>query len=232
MAIMEVTVTQQYAGQECVNRWNYIASGVPASLSLSFALTNALGAIEAAGVYPATSLMRRIADVQSNGVTFDTITVKDVYSVTDFYSTPFISLLQGARAGEGMSPINALGFRSSRVRSDIRRATKRFVGVSENDAGSQGVLTGAILPLLAALALEMGDIQTWNDEGSTLTFTPCVVSKELYDPNPENPLAKNHTAYRYYETEAEQMLHVAQGISWDYYPQVRSQVSRQYGKGR
>lgn len=232
MPLMEVTLETIYAGQVCINRWNYVATGTPASLTHSFALTNALGAIESAGVYPADRLMAKIAAIMSAGVVFDLITVKDVYSVTDFYSTPFISPLGGARAGEGMSPINAIGFRTNRVRSDIRRATKRFVGVSENDAGSQGVLTGAILALLTALAAEMSEVQTWNDEGSTLTYAPCVVGKQRY--NPETGLADpNGTAYRYYKNdEEEQMLHIAEGVTWDAYAHVRSQVSRQYGKGR
>lgn len=232
MAVMEVTLATTYQQQEFINRWNYVGSGVPASVSLSYALIYALGAVPTAGVYPATGMMKRISEVVVTGTTFLDITVKDVYSNTDFYSTTFVTALNGARTGEGMPPFNALGFYTNRVRADIRRATKRFGGVSENDVASGGGLQAGMATPMSVLATAMGAVLTYDDEGNTLTFAPCVVSKEEYDPNPDNPAAKNHRAYRYYPTVTEQMSHVAQGIAWDYYSTVRSQTSRQYGKGR
>lgn len=232
MAVMEVVLQQTYQQQQIINRWNYIAAGTPATVAFSFALTSALGAIANIGVYPATGLMRRISEVQSGLVAFDLITVKNVYSVTDFYSLPFIEPLIGVRAGEGQAPIAALGYRTNRVRSDVRRATKRFVGIVESDttpggALSSGFLTGPV----AVLGDLMGDVLTYDDEGNTLTFSPCVCGKERY--NPETGLADpNGTAYRYFATEAAQVAKTAVGVLWDAYTQVRSQVSRQIGHGR
>lgn len=230
MPILEVTLTQSFQNQECVNRWTYVASGTPASVSFSFALTNALGAIETAGVYPASELMRLIAAVQSNAVTFQTITVKDIYSVTDFYSTPFTSPLAGVGAGEFMAPFVAYGFRTNRIRSDVARATKRFVGVLEANYSGTAYI-GAVITALEAISAKMSANLEFLDEGNTLTFIPAVCGKEKYDPNPTSPDA-NHVAYRYYATESEQLAHTAQGVLWQHYPNVRSQVSRQLGRGR
>jgi hypothetical protein len=227
---MEVTLQTQFLNQECVNRWNYLASGTPAAVSFSFALTNALGAIPAVGVYPVGALVWKIAQIMSSLVSFTVITVKDVYDLTDFYSTPFTTPLIGGQAGDAMPPFNAYGFRSNQTRGDIRRATKRFEGVVETFQAS-GTIVGAIIPNLEALSQEMTDVQTYTDEGNILNFAPIVVSKEEYDPNPP-PAEGNHRAYRYYPTEAEQLEHIADSIVWQHYATVRSQVSRQFGKGR
>lgn len=235
MAVMEVVLEQSYAGQQCINRFNYIATGVPASISMSFALFQALGAqhdgLLPGNGYPAAELMNLIAAVQDNGVTFENITVRDVYSVTDFYSSPFVNALVGGISGEGLSPINAVGFITNRVRTDVRRGTKRFVGVNEASVGDQGILTGSMQAACLTLANKMSAVLTVNDEGNTLTFTPAVCGKERYEPNPGEFVPPRY-AYRYYATEAAQMLHVAQGIVWDFYTDVRSQVSRQKGRGR
>lgn len=235
MALMEVVLEQTFAGQQCINRWNYVASGVPASVTYSFALTFALGAIfDEVAVppgYPAAEMMRIIAAIQQNNVTFENITVKNLYSVTDFYSTPFVNALTGDQAGEANSPISAFGFYTNRVRTDIRRATKRFAGVAEAAAGSQGIITGGQLALMLTLANKMSANLTYDDAGNTLTFAPAVLGKQRYDPDSGNP-SPTGRAYRYYPTEAEQLTKVAQGVIWNSYDTVRSQVSRQYGRGR
>lgn len=235
MAVMEVVLEQSYAGQQCINRFNYVSSGTPASVTLSFALASALGAIyDALAVppgYPPTEMMRVIADIQNTAVTFENLTVKDVYSVTDFYSLPFVEPLLGTRGTEGMSPINAIGFYTNRVRTDVRRATKRFTGVAEGDSGNLGLLTGSILPLVENLAVLLSTPLIYDDEGNTITFTPAVCGKERYDP--DTGLADpNGRAYRYFPNETLQMQHTALGVLWNYYPEVRSQTSRQYRRGR
>lgn len=229
--LYEVVLTQTFLNQQCINRWNYVGSGTPAAVTPSFALTNALGAVASVGVYDPAKMMKLIAGVQSNGVTFDNIIVKAIYDVLDFYALPFVEPLGGSQTGDSLPPFAAVGFRTSRVRQDIRRATKRFVGVTEtNQAG--GVLTSAFqtnscLPLATAMAATL----TYLDEGNTLTFSPVVVGKQRYDP--ETGLASpTGSAYRYYPTLAEQEAHLAQGVIWDVYTTVRSQASRQIGHGR
>jgi len=232
MPVMEVVLQQTYQQQQIINRWNYVAAGTPAAVTFSFALTNALGAVAVAGVYPATLLMRLIAAVQNTAVAFDLLTVRNVFSTTDFYSLPFIEPLQGQDAGEGMAPFVSYGARTNRVRSDVRRATKRFVGVTETRVGAGGnLVTAWQTTTLQALIAEMTEVLTYNDEGNTLTFTPAVCAKERY--NPDTGLADpNGRAYRYFATEALQLAKTATGILWDSYSQVRSQASRQIGHGR
>lgn len=236
MALMEVTLEQTYAGQECVNRWNYLAAGIPAAVTYSFALVSALGAVfDEVAVppgYPPDSLMQKIANCQHTGVSFQTLTCKDVYSATDFFSVVFVNPLVGMEAGDGMSPTQALGFRTNRVRADIRRATKRFVGVAEADVSTLGVIAPAFVTSdLIPLAEAMSDILEYDDSGNLLSFAPCVAKKQEYDPHPENT-DPHKMAYRYYPTEAEQLDWLATSVTWEPYDQVRTQVSRQYGRGR
>lgn len=234
MALYEVILQQTYFGQETINRWNYVSTGIPAAVSGSFALASALGAIfdtlAVPPAYPPGRLMRDIAQMQANDVTFDFLSVRNLYSVTDFYETPFLNPLTGSQTSESLSPVNAYGFRTNRVRTDIRRGTKRFVGVVADAVLDGGVIAGAFLTAsVNPVAVEMSTVLEYNDEGNVISFTPAIFGREPYPVPDSSPV---RTAYRYYETEAEQLEHVATGILWDAYPQTRSQVSRQYGKGR
>lgn len=234
MAVMEVVLQQTFANQEIINRWNYVSSGTPASVSLSFALVQALGGIFDAALvppaYPPTKFMRHLAAAQSSGVTFDFLFARDVYSTTDFYESPFVQPLIGTATGEALSPANAFGFRTNRVRTDVRRGTKRFVGLTEGNCGSLGALLPAFLTgAMATVAADMSAVLTYDDEGNTLTFNPAICSKEKYTPDPERP---ERTAYRYYSTQTLQLQHTATGIQWDAYTTMRTQTSRQYGRGR
>jgi hypothetical protein len=232
MALLELVLQSTFVGQECINRFNYVSSGVPAAVSLSFALTSAFGAIfdTLGNVYPTGTPFNSIRTSQSVGVVYDFISVRDVYSATDFYETPFVQTAAGTVAGDSMSPTQAYGFRSNRVRSDIRRGMKRFVGVTEPNVGSGGNIDVAFMnTALNTLAGRLGEVLTYNDEGNTLTFSPCIVKKFEYTPDPLRPERK---AYKYWEDEADQLANIAVGIAWDAYPQVRTQVSRQYGRGR
>jgi len=232
MALMEATLTQIYGQQECVNRFYYQSSGTPAAASLSFLLTRGMGAIAVAGVYPATSLMQRIANIQSNSVQFSVLTVKNMYSDTDFYSLPFVEPLFGVLTGNSNAPNVATGYRTNRVRADIRRGTKRFTGVAESSVETEGnLVSGFVTGVGAALATEMTDVITETDEGNTITFTPVVLGKQRYNPDTGLP-SDTGRAYRPYPTESEQLDHVAAGILWDIYPDTRTQTSRTRGRGR
>lgn len=230
MALYEVTLTQSFHGVECVNRFNYQLTGTPAAVLGSYALVSAFGAIydTGGGGYPSGSLIQKISDIQGNDVTFTGITAKNLYSVTDFYSTPFQPALTGGNASESLSPINAYGFYSSRVRTDVRRGSKRFVGVGIDRVSAGGLLDSSGIAGCTALATALGATLTYNDEGNTLSFAPCVLSKERYTVPGSDPA---RYAYRYYSTETAQLSHAAVGILWTYYAQVRSQTSRQYGRG-
>lgn len=226
MALMEVVLRAELNGQQHINRFNYVASGTPSAVSRSFGLTWAMGFIPTATVYPSDTIFYWMKNQLSTSLVFSEVEVRDVYSTTDFYLLPFPSGTAGAYSGEAASPTLAYGFRTNRVRTDIRRGTRRFGGVVETTMGAGGVLGGGIGASLDVVAGLMSDILEYDDEGNTLAYSPCVVKREKYTtPN-------GNTAYRYMESESEQLENVATSIIWSPYQEMRTQVSRQYGRGR
>lgn len=234
MAIMELVLSQTYLSQQCINRWNFVSTGTPAAVSLSYALVHAFGAILVDGIpplsYPTGTLMHWIRSMQNTGVIFDSIAARDLYSLTDFYETPFQGGTTGTYAGEGMSPAIAYGFRSTRSRLDVRRATKRFVGVSENHVGSGGTLDTSATDIASVVDLMSAPLE-YDDEGNIITFAPAVLGKERYQTSAPG-VTPVTWAYKKYDTAAEQLEHTATGITWEAYDNVRTQRSRQYGVGQ
>lgn len=228
MAIMELVTRYRYQDQQMINRFNFISNGTPAAVSLSFALTFAFGAIPAGEppAYPLTGLFEFIRDVQVSGVTYDEVQARDMYSTLDFYTLPFPAGVVGNNPESGEAPFEALGFASNRVRSDINRGYKRFGGIPTSFVGAGGVLVAGGISVGNLLAGKLGDVLEYDDEGNTITFTPCVLSLEKYSPAP------GRTAYRPYATAAEQLEHTAVGVIYGPYSRIRSQVSRQVGHGR
>lgn len=228
MAILEAIVNQSYSGQLAINRFHYVASGTPASVSLSFALLSAMGFIPdptGATTFAADTLADAMENCQSTAVRYVSAYARDLYSVTDFYEIPYPQTIEGDRTGEASSPVLAVGFYSNRVRTDIRRGMKRFVGVSESDVGSGGYWQPSFNASLEYMAEQLSATLTYDDEGNTITFVPAILGLEEYT----TPSGKR--AYRPYATATAQLAHVAQGVTWSAYPAVRSQVSRQYGRG-
>lgn len=228
VAILEAVINQSYAGQLAVNRFHYVSSGTPASVSLSFALLSAMGFIPdppGATTFTPYTLADAFENVQNEGVRYLSSYARDLYSVTDFYEVPYPQIITGDRSGEATSPVLAVGFYSSRVRTDIRRGMKRFVGVSETDVGANGLWAAGFEASLVYMADLLSATLTYDDEGNTITFVPAILGLQEYT----TPSGKR--AYRPYPTEATQLAHVAQGVTWSAYAQVRTQVSRQYGRG-
>lgn len=227
--LYELVVEQLYYNQQVINRWNYLSTSTPASVTLSFALVSAFGGIPDAlsHAFPAGSIMEGMFHVQATALTYVSIVAKAVYDPVDFYTTPFpVGQVGGAATGEAMSPMTAWGIRSNQVRTDIKSGQKRFAGCTEGSVNPGGVVEAGMLGLLQTLADRMSGPITYDDEGSILTFTPCVVQKEKYT----TPSGKN--AYRYYIDEDVQVpAHVAQNPTWSPKTTVRSQTSRQYGRG-
>jgi len=81
------------------------------------------------------------------------------------------------------------------------------------------------LTALAAHADALSDTLTYDDEGNTLTFVPCVIQlkKDTTDPD--------HTLYIPWPTEAEQLDHLASGVVWTALDHVSTQNSRKIGRG-
>lgn len=223
MPIYEVTLTSQFVNQSCINRWNYVSGGIPAAVQGSFGLAFAFGL---APVTTAASVFRSIRALTAAAVTFTGFIVKNLYDPEDFYSTPFGSVVVGDVGGETLGPFNAYGFRTNQVTTAISRGTKRFVGVAEAAQNGGVVASATVTAQLQPLATIMGDALIYDDEGNTVTYSPAILGREEY----VTPSGK--TAYRKYDTEAEQLEHIAIGIAWEPYNTVRSQNSRQYGRGR
>lgn len=227
--LMEVTLNTTYFNQKCVNRWNYVASGTPAAVTYSFALISIMGFLPTTTTLTADTIGGLLQALTSPGLFFNSIIARSVYIDDDFYDSPFLADTHGlsASSGESVSPMTSFGFFSSRVKQSINRGYKRFAGLMEGDITNGGLLTSTRLTAQQALAEAMSETLTYTDEGNSLSFVPCVVQKEKY-PVPDS----DTEAYRYYPDPAEQLAHTAQGISWTSYESVRSQVSRQYGRGQ
>jgi hypothetical protein len=210
---------------EVVNRWNYRGDVNAVAGGDAAALVNAMGLNPTGGTFPTATIGAQLQLVVSTAVNWTQCLCRNVYDPTDFIDLPYVPLAAGAATGECLSPINAFGFRSNRTRLDIGRGYKRIPGVVETFVDNLGVINSTTQPALDTLAGLMGDVITFTDGSLTDSFTPVIVSKEKYT----TPSGK--TAYKYYPTESVQLTHLAVGVVWEAYTRVRSQVSRQIGRG-
>lgn len=227
--LMEVTLFTEYFNQQCVNRWNYVASGTPAAVTLSFALTSIMGFLPVTTTLPSTTVGGSIQGMLATDVIFKSVIARAIYIDDDFYDSPFLAATHGAVGGgaAAMSPLDAYGWFSSRIKQSIGRGYKRFPGVTEASVESGGHIASATLTAMEAVAGYMGDTLVFTDEGESLTFVPAVVQKEKY-----LVVSSGKNAYRYYADQTEQLVHTAQGVAWTPYDTMRSQTSRQYGRGQ
>jgi len=226
--ILEVTLEQNLAGNQCINRFHYLGTGTPVGLTMSFALISAMGLIYEAGSvndFPADTIGKRLAAIQSASAHFIQVVARDIYPGPDFYQLPYIAGVAGQVAGECEPPFVAFGLTSPRVTTAIRAGQKRFAGVPESAVGSDGLLSTTPAANLQLLADAMGEVLTFSDTDNSLSFAPIIVSKKEYT------TPRGNKAYEYWPTLTEQMAHIAQNITWNGKPAVRSQVSRQYGRG-
>ena len=224
--LFEVVLSGTMGGQEIINRWNYNADvNTPDPLG-AFGLLTAMGLVPSAGVFPTGTIGDAIADLTSNGLEWNQALCRSIYDPFDFIDTPYVPHVPGNQSGDVEAMFVAIGFRTNRVRTDIGRGYKRFAGVNESLVNSFGELTSTAISLANVLAGLMGDVLSFTDSSLTNTYTPVIVKKQMYT-TPPSP-----KAYRYYPTYAEQADFLAQGVTWENYTTVRSQVSRQIGKGR
>ena len=227
MALYEATLQSRYFDQLVINRWNYLGSGSGVGISGAAALAAAMGFVPTAGSFPVSTLAANIHAVLSDELTFVSILARALYDdPSDFYDQTFPTGVNGNQGGDDSStPVLAYGFRTNRTRSDIDRGTKRFAGVVDAAVTDGGVVDASVLTALQAIADSMSDTLAYTTGGSSLSFAPIVVQKFMYT----TPPAKK--AYRYYETEAEQLEHIMENVTWTPYDRIRSQTSRQYGHG-
>lgn len=228
--LYEVTLSMQYQNQLCEVTWNYVSSTIPTGVLGSLGLLTAMGFIpvDSEGTFPPNTIAALIQASVHTDVFFLQALAKapNDYAVTDFYDYPMPNTPHGVQTGDGMTPFAAYGLYSSRVVSNIKRGFKRFPGVAESAVGNGGVLTSGQISDLQGICAEMNEVLNYTVDAGTVSYTGCVVSKLKYT----TPSGK--TAYKYYPTLTEQLEHIAEGIQWTPYDQVRSQTSRQYGKGK
>lgn len=226
--LYEVTLRQSYYNQLCINRFHYNSGGTPAAVSGSFALAFAFGAVQTGEppLFPSGSLLQLIRGIQAISLSYQEVEVRALYDVLDFYTRPFPGVYPGLSGGEAAAPFLATGFKSNRVRTDVGRGFKRFAGITESAMVPGGLIDAGVLASLTPLANKLGAVLEYVDEGNTITFAPVVLSYEDY----VTPAGRR--AYRPYATLAAQLDHTAQGVVYQAMPAVRSQVSRQYGRGQ
>jgi len=224
--LYEVTLVGDLGGQLLVNRWNYSGDGGDVPSGKAFGLASAMGFAPVAGVFPTGTIADAIAQFTSNGVTWNQCVVRAVYDPLDFVDVPFVPVASGLQSGDVEAMFVAYGIRSNRVRTDIGRGYKRFAGVNESHVSSLGVIDSTAIGLIEDLCVLMADVITFTESALTQSYTPVIAKKFPYT------APSGRTAYRYNPTEATQMAALADGITWEAYPTVRSQVSRQIGKGR
>lgn len=229
--LYEVTLTGHLFQQEIVNRWNYRSDGDDVPSGNSFALASAMGLIPVAGAFPADTLAHAIANVIAADMHWEQVIVRAVYDPLDFVDIPFSPVAPGLiGSGDTESPFLAFGFKTNRVRTDIGRGYKRISGLVEGAIADGGVIESGSVSALTDIADLMSDILPFTESALTINFTPCVVKKQRYTAPSGKP------AYRYIPVadggEAAQLELIATGITWAPYDTVRSQVSRQYGRGR
>lgn len=229
MGLLEATLVGRIAGQETVNRWNYLFGGTSVANGFSFGLANAMGFILSGSplVPPTDSIFFDMVVALGTAWEASEIIIRDVYNPLDFVDIPFIPAYAGTNGdGTALPPFNAYGFRTNRTRLDIRRGFKRFAGVMSGDVNAVGIINSTQLARLNDLAEAMGESLSYVDGANTATFEPCIAQKE----ETVDIDGKKHV--NYYSTLSAQVPgHVMTGLIWEAYPQIRSQTSRQYGKG-
>lgn len=227
MPLYEVVLEQRYFNQQTINRWNYMLTGTPAAVTGSFGLLSIMGFLAASTTLLEGTIAGELQQLQNQAVVFVQATARAVFIDDDFYGNAFLAntIGGGEASASALSPTVAFGFRSSRVKQSIRRGYKRFVGVGEQQVANGGSFIGGGAAQMEEVAEAMSETLVYDDEGTSLTYTPCIVQKEKYT----TPSGKD--AYRYYATEVAQSAHLAQGIDWEIYDFSRTQGTRQYGRG-
>jgi hypothetical protein len=170
--------------------------------------------------------MQVIRNMVSGFYVVTSIQAFNIYDPTDFYTTGTVGTVNGGQAGEVLPPFVAFGFRSTRTTRAVRRATKRFAGVTEGASLSGGGIAAADLGRMDAVAAAMTADLEYDDSGSTLSYSPVVLGRLKY-----TVPSSGKDAYKYYFPESLQLEHIKTGIGWEKYTTQRSQVSRQIGHG-
>lgn len=226
--LYELVLNLQYLEQKIVNRWNYNSNEIGVSDRGAFGLVQALGLFVTGDpeAFPVGSMGAAIQAVLNSQTIFVQVYAKNIYQPTDFYDNAFVEGVVGGVSGTGLSPVMALGFNSSRKRTDIRRGQKRFGGLATSFEGNGGAVSAAGITAGNTLATRMGEQVDYDNAGTIIQYTPVIVSKKKVVDE------EDKVTYVYYPTLAEQLTHLAVSPTWFLKPDLRTQGSRQYGRGQ
>ena len=225
MAILELTVESVYFDQKVINRWNYVASGTPSAVSLSYGLIYALGFTNPpADVGAGVDFWSRMRQTQSVDVLYTLVSCRDVYSLTDFFSNP-LGNAPGIVAGDPSPTFVAYPYRTNQVTKAVRPGQKRIVGVVDASVTNGSTIVQTQRDWNNNFAIEMTEVQSYDDSGQVLTYKPAVCGKK------RETLANGNVTYKYYETEVEQLAHTAQSVVWTAKGNITSQITRKRGRG-
>lgn len=225
MALYTVNFRQRYYGQLCINSFDYYSPPGIGNTPDAFELAGLFGLIPVGDplAFPVDSIAGALQGMQNTGVEYLSADVRELYSLDDFYEAAYDPVLVGeANSGNDMSPFTAYGFYTSRVRLDIRRSFKRFVGCAEGLVDAGGEISSAQLAVMTGVSELMSEILV----ADTASYHPCTIQREKLTDGETGKVS-----YKLYEDEGEQEAHIAFPLVWSSYTQVRSQTSRQYGRG-
>jgi hypothetical protein len=228
MPMYRVTLEGNYSGQQTINTFDMLSGDVPSGENGALLVLAGMGLAPYTGIdiFDDGTFAAALSLAQTVEAFYVQAVCKNLYSNTDFYTFAFPAGTHGQRTGQGMSPVLAAGFTSDRTRLDIRRGQKRFVGVSESDSDAAGYLNSGGLTIWEDVGDAMDNVTVVPVGVGSFTFTPYVFSKErVVDPD------TGKVTYEEWETEAEALDHIAKINVWTLKPTVRSQVSRQFGRG-
>jgi len=228
MGFYEVVLNTQYLEQKFVNRWNYFAEEDFPTSQGAFGLIQALG-LYASGSpanFPVGTMGAAIQALLNEQVIFVQAYAKNIYNPFDFYDYAFPDDVVGGVAGAGISPVLAIGFTSSRTRTDIRRGQKRFGGIDGDWVTNGGALSATAITAANTLAARMSEDVEFDTGIGIFEYKPCIASKKKPS---EVPLSDG---YEYWPTEDEQFGHSMFNIVWSVKDDIRTQGSRQYGRGQ
>lgn len=222
MKFYTVTLRQEALGQQIINRWNYSVAGSGSGAS-SVELLHLMGFLPASPPPTSTdgTIEAAILAVQSVSLQHIEFECAELYTPTDFYTGAYSPGIAGA-VDEGISSItDAYGLFSSRVRTDIKRGFKRIAGVPPSAYAQNSELASGFQIAVGVL----GERMSLPLEGATVLYDPSVFQFEAYT----TPSGK--TAYKKYADPEVQAEHVAADVEWAIYDTIRTQVSRQIGRG-
>lgn len=229
----EVTLVGTLVSEQTINRLGFVTNIDDVGSTSASALLQALGYQPAIPASPwAASVFDAYLNAQTTAFQLDEISVRNIYSVTDFLTQPVTGSGWAGKialaAGDRVPTFVASKLRTNRVRTDVRRGTLALTGGTEEQMEGTDEWNAAYIALLQLVADALNTPPEFSGGGTTTMYRPSVFGKERYAVPDSSPV---RYAYRYYSTFADQIVHTAQNVTWSPVAAVSSQVSRKIGRG-